>query len=150
MYPGTDEHCSQVVHTSEESGIVLFHCWSLVLAHSISVNVLLSHIMVPHLHVVVRIEVYHTVSFHDVAYSFSTQRYHWRLLDARCPHCCGECCVESRCPLSQWHPCTRHCCATSISSRGRGQISQSTDAYCRRYPSGVPKGAEIEQFGSLH
>ena len=51
-------------------------------------------------------------SFHDVAYSFNAA------LDD--PHCCGGCCAESRCPLSQWHPCTRHCCATSTSSHGRG------------------------------
>ena len=46
MCPGTDEHCSQVVRTSKESGMVLFHSWSLVFAHSMSLNVSLSRMMV--------------------------------------------------------------------------------------------------------
>ena len=34
--------------------------------------------------------------------------------------------------------------------RPRLLLRSRADAYCRRYPLGVPKGAETDQFGSLH
>ena len=48
------------------------------------------------------------------------QRYHCRLLDARCPHCCGGYVARNQnCPLSQWHLCAKYCCVTSTTAHGR-------------------------------
>ena len=81
------------VQTSKESGRVLLHCWMLVIACSISVNVLLSHIMTPHLHVVVRFEMYHHRVL-DAAYSFNAA-VPLVFVGRSMSHCCGGRCAES-------------------------------------------------------